>query len=149
MKQSDNRSSQSSTLPTEGTHALPTVRLMQQQALEPGCGIACPPCPAGPASLALPTLTEPSHAGAARHSQLIVQRARGQAGHRALQRAARWCRPSGTRQRQQEAAREQRGKVKRKEKKIMAERKAQAVVQGSQAGQKVGAAQCGHQSPLV
>lgn len=31
----------------------------------------------------------------------------------------------------------------------MPERKAQAVLQGSQAGEKVSAAQCGHQSPLI
>lgn len=84
-----------------------------------------------------PALTEPSHAGAALHSQFIVQRACGQAGHGALEWAACLGQASRRQEQQQRVGREQRGKVKRKEKKIMPERKAQAVVQGSQAGEKV------------
>lgn len=91
---------------------------MQQQALgawlvrlptsSPGPQSARPePCPA---------LTEPSHAGAALHSQFIIQGAGGQAGHGALERAACLCQASRRQeQQQQRAGREQRGKVKRKE----------------------------------
>lgn len=59
----------------------------------------------------------------------------GQAGH-----------GSGSKE-QQESKGEKLKEKKRK--KIMAERKAQAVVQGSQAGQKVGTVQRSHQSPLI
>lgn len=96
---------------------------MQQQALEPGwwsslvlvllLEFPVPHAPAHPERC--PALTEPSHAGAALHSQFIVQCARGQAGHGALERAACLCQASRRQEQQQRAGREQRGKVKRKE----------------------------------
>lgn len=115
--------------------------LMQQQALGAWM-VRLPPSSSSPGPQSArpepcPALTEPSHAGAALHSQFIVQGAGGQAGHGALERAACLCQASRRQEQQQRAGREQRGKVKRKENKIMPERKAQAVVQGSQAGEKV------------
>lgn len=115
--------------------------LMQQQAL--GAWLVAPPtsCSSpGPQAARpepCPALTEPSHAGAALHSQFIIQGACGQAGHGALERAACLCQASRRQEQQQRAGREQRGKVKRKENKIMPEGKAQAVVEGSQAGERV------------